>query len=78
LVEYLKMISLKALSLVSSDNNFFWFFTICIYWKWMTTGGGGNFDPRALIWTILLEVHFTMVHAKYLTSGISQLLEEIF
>jgi hypothetical protein len=40
--------------------------------------GGDNFDHRAIIWTILLEVYFTMFHAKYLTSSICQLLEEFF
>jgi hypothetical protein len=32
----------------------------------MTPGGGTNIDPRALICTILLDVHYTMFHANYL------------
>jgi hypothetical protein len=40
--------------------------------------GGTNFDPRAIIWTILLEVHYTMFHAKYLTSGLCQFREDDF
>jgi hypothetical protein len=37
-----------------------------------------NFDPRAIIWTILLEVHYTMFHAKYLTSGLCQFRKDVF
>jgi hypothetical protein len=44
----------------------------------MDTSGGANFDPRAIICTILLEVHFTMFHAKYLTSSLCQLREDDF
>jgi hypothetical protein len=44
----------------------------------MTPGGGANFDPRAIICTILLEVHYTIFHAKYLTSSICQFREDDF
>jgi hypothetical protein len=37
---------------------------------------GANFDPRAIIWTILVEVHYTMFDAKYLTSSLCQLWED--
>jgi hypothetical protein len=31
-----------------------------------------NFNPRAIIWTILVELHYTMPHAKNLTSNLCQ------
>jgi hypothetical protein len=40
--------------------------------------GGTNFDPRAIIWTILVEVHFAKSHAIYLTSCLCQFREEDF
>ena len=30
--------------------------------------GGANFDPRDMIWAIMIEVNKTMLHAKYLNS----------
>jgi hypothetical protein len=42
------------------------------------TRGGANFDTRAIICTILLEVHYTMFHAKYLTSSLCQFREDDF
>jgi hypothetical protein len=44
----------------------------------MTLVGGANFDHRAIICTILLEVHFTMFHAKYITSSLCQFREDDF
>ena len=32
--------------------------------------GGFNFDPRAIIWTLLKEVHQTMFRVKYLSSSL--------
>jgi hypothetical protein len=32
------------------------------------TRGGAYFDPRAIIWTMLVEVYQTMPYAKYLSS----------
>jgi hypothetical protein len=40
--------------------------------------GGVNFDPWTIIWTILIEVHYTMYHAKYLTSSLCQFLDDDF
>jgi hypothetical protein len=40
--------------------------------------GGTNFDPRAIIWTILVEVHFVKFHAIYLTYSLCQFREEDF
>jgi hypothetical protein len=40
--------------------------------------GGTNFDPRAIIWTILVEVHFAKSHTKYTTSNLCQYKEENF
>ena len=40
--------------------------------------GGTNFDPRAIIWTILLEVHYTMFHAKYLNFILCKYREDDF
>ena len=28
-------------------------------------GEGGIFDPRGIIWTNLVEVHWVMLHTKY-------------
>jgi hypothetical protein len=44
----------------------------------MTLGGGANFDPRAIICTSLLEVHYTMFHAKYLNSSLCIFREDDF
>jgi hypothetical protein len=44
----------------------------------MTPGGGANFDPRAIICTILLEVHYIMFHAKYLNSSLCKFREDDF
>jgi hypothetical protein len=44
----------------------------------MTPGDGANFGPRAIICTILLEVHYTMFHAKYLNSSICKIREDDF
>jgi hypothetical protein len=41
-------------------------------------GGRANFDPRARLCTALLEVHYTMFHAKYLTSSLCQFREDDF
>jgi hypothetical protein len=67
-----------TLSHVPSDNKIFLFFYYMYILKINDPRGGGNFDPRVIIWTILLEVHYTMFHAKYLTCSICQLLEEKF
>jgi hypothetical protein len=40
--------------------------------------GGANFDPRAIICTILLKVHYTMFHAKYLNSSLCKFREDDF
>jgi hypothetical protein len=40
--------------------------------------GRAKFDRRAIIWTLLVEVHYTMFHAKYLTSSLCQFLEDDF
>jgi hypothetical protein len=44
----------------------------------MTPWGGANFDPRAIICTILLEVYYTMFHAKYLNSSLCRFKEDDF
>jgi hypothetical protein len=44
----------------------------------MTPRGGANFDPRAIIFKILLEVHYTMYHAKYLSSSLCHFREDDF
>jgi hypothetical protein len=44
----------------------------------MTPGGGANFDPRAIICTILLEFHYTMFYAKYLNSSRCKFREDDF
>jgi hypothetical protein len=53
----------------------FFDFLLYVYIENQWPRGGGNSDPRAITWTILLEVHYTMFHAQYLTSSICQLLE---
>jgi hypothetical protein len=40
--------------------------------------GGANFDSRAKICTILVEVQYTMLLAKYLTSSLCQFREDDF
>jgi hypothetical protein len=40
--------------------------------------GGANFDPRAIICTILPKVHYTMFHAKYLTSSLCEFKKDDF
>jgi hypothetical protein len=37
-----------------------------------------NFDPRAIICTILLGVHYTVFHAKYLTFSLCQFRKDEF
>jgi hypothetical protein len=44
----------------------------------MTPGGGANFDPWAIMCTILLEVHYIMFHAKYLNSSLCKFREDDF
>jgi hypothetical protein len=44
----------------------------------MAPGGGANFDPRAIICAIMLEVHYTMFHVKYLTSNLFEFIEDDF
>jgi hypothetical protein len=44
----------------------------------MTPGGGANFESRAKICTILLEVQNTMFHAKYLNSSLYKFREDDF
>jgi hypothetical protein len=44
----------------------------------MSPWGGANFDPRAIICTILLEVHYTMFHAKYLIFTLCQFRKDDF
>jgi hypothetical protein len=41
-------------------------------------GGGANLDPRAIICTILQDVHYTAFHAKYLTPAFVNLEKMIF
>jgi hypothetical protein len=44
----------------------------------MTPGGGVNFEPSAIICTILVEVHYTMFHANYLNSSLCKSREDDF
>jgi hypothetical protein len=44
----------------------------------MTPGDGANFNPRTIICTILLEVHYIMFHAKYLNSSLCKFREDDF
>jgi hypothetical protein len=44
----------------------------------MTPSGGANFDPRAFIWTNLVDIHLKMFHAKYLSSSSLGYLKEDF
>jgi hypothetical protein len=39
---------------------------------------GANFDPRAFIWTNLVDIHYKMFHAKYLSSSSFGSLKEDF
>jgi hypothetical protein len=44
----------------------------------MTPRGGVNFDPRAFIWTNLVDTYENMCHAKYLSSSFLGFLKEDF
>ena len=39
---------------------------------------GANFDPRGIIWKILVEDYLEMLHTKYQSSAPSSLREEDF
>ena len=42
------------------------------------TPGRASFDPRSIIWTILVEVHYKMLHTKYQSSAPSSFREDKF
>jgi hypothetical protein len=44
----------------------------------MAPRGRANFDPRAFIWTNLVNTHQTMFHAKYLSSSSFSFIKEDF
>jgi hypothetical protein len=75
MILYTKNQSLKPCSFRQEDFLFFYYMYIV---KINDHRGGANFDPRAIIWTILVEVHFAKSHAKYLTSRLCQFREEDF
>jgi hypothetical protein len=75
MILYTKYQSSKPCTFRQED---FYFFTICTQWKSMTPGGGANFDPRAIICIILLEVHYIMFHAEYLNSSLCKFREDDF
>ena len=56
---------LSACGLVQEDFLRFYYIFLC---KTADHWGGANFDPRDIIWAILVEVYNTMLHTKYLSS----------
>ena len=51
--------------MVSEEKPFEAFFPEWVCEKQVTPGAGPFFDPRAMIWTILVEVHKMKLHTKY-------------
>ena len=47
-------------------------------WKTSDHWGGAIFDPRAIIWIILVEVHKIKLHTKYQRPGPSSFRQEDF
>ena len=70
--------NIKALHLLVSENNIFKVFLLCSYDSNLWPRGGASFDPRDIIWTILVEVHYEMLHTKYQSSRPSSFWEEDF
>jgi hypothetical protein len=75
MILYTKYQSSKPCTVRQED--FLIFYSMYIV-KSMIPGGGANFDPRAIICTILLEVHYIMFHAKYLNSSLCKFKEDDF
>ena len=70
-----KYLSFSACGLVQEDILMFYYIFLC---KTADHWGGANFDPRDIIWAILVEVYNTMLHTKYLSSMACGLGQEDF
>ena len=69
---------IKALLLlVSEKRNFKVFFFVPMF-QTCDPRGGAQFDPRGIIWTTLVEVHYEILHTKYRSSALSSFREEEF
>ena len=60
---------MRALDLVVSEKIFFLCFPIVSLWELMTPGAGLFYDPRGMGGRIYKEDNYTLLHAKYESSG---------
>ena len=63
------MPNMKALALTVSDKKIFKDFLLYLYVKSKNPQHRTNFYSRAIIWSILVEGHKMMLHAKYESSS---------
>ena len=61
--------NIKAICLQVSEEKIFKVFLLCSYAQTCDPQGGASFDPRDIIWTNLVEVHYDMLHTKYQSSS---------
>ena len=70
--------NIKALHFLVSQKKNFKVFLLCSYvsnlWP-PPPRGRASFDPRGIIWTILVQVHYEMLHTKYQSSALSSFTE---
>ena len=70
-----KYLSSKVYTSFEEDFLSFPYISLC---KKCDPWGGANLEPRDMIYAILVGVHKTMLHAKYLSSRVYTLFEEDF
>ena len=68
-----KYLSSRVYALLEEDFISFPYISLC---KICDPWGGANVDPRDIIYAILVGVHWTMLHAKYLSSRAYTLLKD--
>ena len=56
------MPNISVLVLVVFYKNIFLRFYYIFLLKTTASGAGANFDPRDNIWTVLVEIHWAMLH----------------
>ena len=72
---HVKYLSSSACGSVQEDFLRFYYIFLC---KTADPWGGVNFDTRDIIWAILVEVHYTVLQTKYLSSSTCGLVQEDF
>ena len=70
--------NVKAPCLPVSERKNFEVGLLCSYVPSCDLQGRANFDPRAIIWTNMVEVHKEMLHTKYQSPTPSSFREEEF